>query len=921
MKRTKFNSKYAAGFDEIQYGEDPTELENQGISVTKMEVPDTNWDEEANKIPVEPVVTSPKADGANPNQKSKWTPEQIEEQVRRYAPQTTTYVKETPTRRPLVTKSPMFAPDPSGRRKRPMRVKGPRVKSVEKFVVAPDKVNQALTNVGGGTPHHDILAQNRRDRLHIGATLAYIDVIHRMAHPCPACGGAFNGGHPVADIGKEHEQAYCPVCENTGIDPNIADINDLQYAVNQHNANAEFHRRYCTSAACRPNCPVNAIREPHAEGCHIDSDPSRSYCVKGCPRIGKLGPIDQIRNGLRRRGIDVERYHTHAETNSNDSVIALTAPRAIYGHYNPKPIARSFELIGGKEGSPIRRGTPIMFINHNTVDPDDQIRTAQPEGPDIHMNTESITRPVLTKPDPNLSIVTDTKGKERKKYPGGEQDEQYKRDLETYNTFKFPNPNEYKGGKKDPGYVKQRENYEAYLRNSLEEQIKNGVNSTGRKLFRDTGMRNNRPLEIQYRINRDDSGRDQSMLQRGYQDKQMFGVVTGVTPDGRVRAVVRGTPLRSVRDELHNRTKGARGDEREVSWWPKGSMLSTMNTFREPGETDDDYSKRSGMMKMINDKLTDINPKFGRRSPEQSGSWITVEGQKENFARISNRSAPLMSVVGTVKTAVNVPSTDKDGNPTTRKQPTLVTHVKSPYLTESEWKQGIIETPDNDTRLEMYSLAKDLDHMRGLRPGDDESLTPRFLGTEVDAINDQRAIEHQYGGKRKGSIKDPKLFMPTPEPEAPTTEAPGVLKEPAKKINKGKKKMSNKTSYVEPKDAPPGVPCRFCDEPSNVKGLGPVYQTSLSVDNKRPLFAHRECLLNFGGAKADGYDFSLQSMHRQSSFIPQVEKEEEKGIWSFASKFRYFGTKKAPVLQPMTRTDKDEEYQEDGTGAPVPPSN
>jgi len=142
----------------------------------------------------------------------------------------------------------------------------------------------------------------------------------------------------------------------------------------------------------------------------------------------------------------------------------------------------------------------------------------------------------------------------------------------------------------------------------------------------------------------------------------------------------------------------------------------------------------------------------------------------------------------------------------------------------------------------------------------------------------------------------------------------------------------NKRAYIEPKDAPAGVPCRFCDMPSNVDGLGPVLQDGLAIDKKRPLFSHGYCLMNSGGKKQDDYDFSLQDLLPESLvslYHNDVEGSAENNTWAFASKMRFISHEEAngitetdatPKVKRMTRKDKPEEYDDDDTGAPTPPS-
>jgi hypothetical protein len=136
--------------------------------------------------------------------------------------------------------------------------------------------------------------------------------------------------------------------------------------------------------------------------------------------------------------------------------------------------------------------------------------------------------------------------------------------------------------------------------------------------------------------------------------------------------------------------------------------------------------------------------------------------------------------------------------------------------------------------------------------------------------------------------------------------------------------MTIKRSYVDPKDAPPGVPCRFCDMPAGAQGLGRVLSDGVAVDGKRPLFSHAYCLMNSGGLKQDNHDFSLQDLN-----LNNRTSSKKENIWEFASKMRYVAhtdmdnvteTAKKPKVKPMTNANAEEEYSDPNTGASQPPS-
>ena len=136
-------------------------------------------------------------------------------------------------------------------------------------------------------------------------------------------------------------------------------------------------------------------------------------------------------------------------------------------------------------------------------------------------------------------------------------------------------------------------------------------------------------------------------------------------------------------------------------------------------------------------------------------------------------------------------------------------------------------------------------------------------------------------------------------------------------MEKMKNMTSNKKiSYIEPMDAPLGRPCRFCDQPAHINDLGPVVQDGVAVDGETQLFSHRKCLMTAGGRKP---------------VISAVIPEEPEDIWAFASKALNVNKidaspeetqdalEKTPAVAPATQTDVTQQYQGNGTGAPVMP--
>jgi hypothetical protein len=135
--------------------------------------------------------------------------------------------------------------------------------------------------------------------------------------------------------------------------------------------------------------------------------------------------------------------------------------------------------------------------------------------------------------------------------------------------------------------------------------------------------------------------------------------------------------------------------------------------------------------------------------------------------------------------------------------------------------------------------------------------------------------------------------------------------------------MPDTQGYIEPKDAPFGVPCRFCDFPADTAGRGKVVADGVAVDKTTPLFSHPKCFLEKGGFQADNYDFSLQSLQPNNKASLGFTSSVEDDIWNFSLKNRFIATSGRPTeeVKDLTRTDAEEEYKGDGTGASIPPSN
>ena len=757
MENKKFNSKYAS--DPFQYSEEDL------ASIPGMYVPPAKTPEDSPDAGfTEPIDSGMQQRGRNwfsrltPIQKIKF----LKEKKRRYAPDVETSVIADPdkpfTRKPQTFKSPGFAYNPfRGKGMGSMeRLKGPVVRGVERirFIDKDDPEAKSLLNPSF-RDKDTLEGQNASDRHEMGAALAAIEVQHRLAFPCPTCGGKHNGGNPIAPIGREEQQEYCPTCENKGyIEPQytegtgiLSKMYDHQAGIKKWNEAVDWHEKNCKSYGCAHNCPLNVN-----------------------------GAIDKERYKVASQGLKLERKHSHARAGSNSNIINLTAKRGIVSDY--QDIARTFELIGGKENQPLRRGTPIMFVNHNTADPDESIRSSDIEHPHLQHSPGAVGGPpVPTRPRindvfdyetlkriyPNEDSDYETIKVKYPKYPKGENEPSYIKDMEKYkqNIVTVPDTSDYDGGKDNEEYKKRRAEFEEGLRISSEKSYKES--------FRDSGMRNSRSLEQQYNV-LPGEGRNQGVLLPSYQGKQMYGAITHVSSDGqRVRAVIKGENLNQIRSEYRERTKGQFGERKQVKFRPSAMF----NNAKDPDESTGQFKLRTNFQNTVKDTFLKHFDKgrFGHRSPVRDSNWVVVEGPAHNFLRISNATAPLTSYVGDIQTNV-------------KGKPVIMSYYKSHGLSEEQFKKGMIETPSNLARQEMYNLARDLDRTRGMNPNDEESLTPKFDGGTVDSINEDRQRRGLSGVSKGGFNVDPSVLSQSNDAIIPKAESPGVLKQPGKKTDK-----------------------------------------------------------------------------------------------------------------------------------------
>jgi len=229
--------------------------------------------------------------------------------------------------------------------------------------------------------------QNRSDMHLKRAVLSLIDRTAREAYPCTDCNGAKNGGKPIVPTESDQTPEFCS-CGNTGtsLKNPLRDVFNLKKYAKNHNKAAAYHEKYCTERACGTRCVLNAHPlcghtdsqcnsscKHYAEPCgHIEENPEDN-----CKSCKNRGMIDRFRARAINSGGEekLDEKQTHSRPGSNPDVASVTAPISVVDGF--KPIATAWDMLGGREDSPIQKFTPITFTNHDTSNPDADTREGE----------------------------------------------------------------------------------------------------------------------------------------------------------------------------------------------------------------------------------------------------------------------------------------------------------------------------------------------------------------------------------------------------------------------------------------------------------------------------------------------------------------------------------------------------------------
>ena len=206
-------------------------------------------------------------------------------------------------------------------------------------------------------------------------------------------------------------------------------------------------------------------------------------------------------------------------------------------------------------------------------------------------------------------------------------------------------------------------------------------------------------------------------------------------------------------------------------------------------------------------------------------------------------------------------------------EPNRVSHVPTDAV------RNHLEVNERTGRLDMRQYFGDQGGVVGGRPttGSFMAYLPNPFGAskvayeKLKTIQPIKAITDQLEARKK----NPKLWDTPMESNLEKTFEPN---EPVVKPKMDIGKLLPKKSYVHVTDSfQQGVPCRFCDDPSNTGDKGEIIQTGMAA-NGRPLYAHEKCDDPF--AFAQNFKTLLDDGTVEVDFIPSIISSYDYGITS-----------------------------------------
>ena len=261
----------------------------------------------------------------------------------------------------------------------------------------------------------------------------------------------------------------------------------------------------------------------------------------------------------------------------------------------------------------------------------------------------------------------------------------------------------------------------------------------------------------------------------GGRDKQMHGVIHSISADGKTaNVIVHYRPLDKIRAERTERIKGR----------PDRGMKYT-DGINATDTTWDRNPATRAFKDFVGSVLNKISPLIGERSPVARGTYKLVKDVPvERLGRLSEVTAPLDATSGSV--TQTVPRKELKGwyegkrrRPLTQKS--LDKKVKADVFyrlghgfSNEEFKEGIKNTSDAETRSAMESLATDADNIFNITAEHPLSLKPRSRGRIHEPLQQgENPLYQPHQTRTFNSVQSPDTLVGTGAklPTAPVPHA------------------------------------------------------------------------------------------------------------------------------------------------------
>lgn len=546
-------------------------------------------------------------------------------------------------------------------------------------------------------PSASLPDSNKIGRRIMAARYATIDEGARNSiHACPECKGKKNGGHPMAVPDQEENQIICKECYNKGHvleNPELT-LYNIRGSAKDFNTAIDFHGEHCWARACHKQCIFKDI---------IDKDVRIPYQKEHGTIYG------------------IQRNQTHSGSGSNDDIKELLRPMVVSDKY--KQPAKAWQILGGREGEPLKKFDHVHFINHNVVNPDGSSPMASM--PDNEEDEDENTCPDCGKAKftPNL-LIGDIREPTRHKIWDPKPTRQKIWD---------PTKQEFFIPEKNPIIKTTDPRYEELSKAKFTpHQCPGKLTAEEKREFTD---RDSEKWRSHFDPTENHDLWQAGVHNRGGRDKQMFAVITGMNKEGTHADIIYYHRPKSITSaEKRERTTGR--PDREVKFNSSADAFD----IREHEEEPDVAQGKKDFRNFVKESYNSLIPFSGKRSPAQGGQWRYLRNVPiDHLARASALVSPLIATTGVVTQTTRRGDLEgwypyrkrklTPGSKNRRVKANFVYRVAT-GTSEGEWQRGISECDDPLTREHMMRLANDAHAKLDIGPDHPWSLIPRQRGRE-----------------------------------------------------------------------------------------------------------------------------------------------------------------------------------------------